>query len=363
MEDALVSVIIPAYNHGSYIENCLDSIINQTYKNVELIIINDGSIDDTNKKIIKYEDRLNNRFEKYIYVDKENEGICKTLNLGLSISQGKYIIPFASDDVMYSQRISKQVAYMEEHNQYGMIYTDGYNVESIYYLYENHKYDVNMLFSSKMDFSEGDLFNFMLDNVFLMPTPTVCIKRECYDKVGFYDENILCEDPDMFIRISKYFQIGCIKEPLVLHRLHGNNNGKKNTIIAPSLKSMIAKYQKSDLLNEFEKEKFLLLMEKTIGITNLYNVKDEIENKELIIWGTGQAYKRFINNNIIDFEFFIDSDKNKQGKKIDGKQIYLPLKLLEIDKDKYYILVLSQFYKDIYNQLISYGFAYKENFY
>lgn len=363
MREPLVTVIVPAYNHGMYVENCLDSIINQTYQNIELIIINDGSLDDTNEKIINYEDRLKKRFDKYTHISKENEGICKTLNLGISLAQGKYIIPFASDDVMYSQRISKQVAYMEENSQYGMVYTDGYNVESKDYLSEDYKYNEDMLFSNKMDFIEGDLFHFMLDNVFLMPTPTVCIKRDCYDKVGLYDENLLCEDPDMFIRISKSFEIGCLKEPLVLHRIHGDNNGRKSSILKPSLDSMIIKYEKSNLLTEAEKERLILLLEKISGIFNFARIRNKTNQKRIVLWGTGQAYRRFNENNNIEFLFFIDSDESKQGKELDGKLIYPPRKLLEIDKNEYYVLVLSQFYQEIYKQLEAYGYAYKESYY
>ncbi|MGB3973861.1 MAG: glycosyltransferase family A protein [Peptococcia bacterium] len=363
MNEPLVTVIIPAYNHAMYVENCLDSIINQTYQNIELIVINDGSKDDTNEKIIGNEDKLKKRFSNFIHISKENEGVCKTLNLGLSLAKGKYIIPFASDDVMYSQRISKQVAYLEENSQYGMVYTDGYDVESKDYLLENDQYREDMMFSKNMDFVEGDLFDFMLENVFLMPTPTVCIRRACFDKVGLYDENILCEDPDMFIRISKYFQIGCIKEPLVLHRIHGDNSGRKSSIIVPAIKSMIKKYENSDLLNETEKERFILLLEKTIGITNFEKIRKNVDNKKIILWGTGQAYRRFKNQYSNDFEFFVDNDVKKQGKEVDGKLIYPPQKLLEINKDEYYVLVLSQFYQEIYGQLRSYGFKHKENFY
>ncbi|MFY9175294.1 MAG: glycosyltransferase family A protein [Peptococcia bacterium] len=364
MSDPLVSVIIPAYNHGPYIENCFDSIINQTYQNIELIVINDGSKDDTNEKIIGYEDKLKKRFSNFIHISKENEGVCKTLNLGLSLAQGKYIIPFASDDVMFSQRISKQVAFLEENSQYGMVYTDGYNVESKEYLTEFGNYhNEEMRLARRMGFAKGDLFDFMIDNVFSMPAPTVCIRKTCYDKVGPYDENLLAEDPDMFLRISKYFRIGCIEEPLVLHRLHGENSGKKSFIIKPALKSMIVKYENSDLLTRDEKERLLTLLEKTIGITNLERIKNNIDNKKIILWGTGQGYRKFIAKNNIDFEFFIDSDNSKQGQELDGKLIYPPQKLSEIDRNEFYILALSQFYLEIYEQLKAYGFKYKENFF
>lgn len=359
MEKPLVSVIIPAYNHEKYIGNCLDSIIDQTYDNIELILLNDGSLDDTNNKIISYENKLKERFIRYEYINKKNEGVCKTLNKGLSISRGKYIIPFASDDVMYSERIKKQVEFLEENSQYGIVYSDGYNVQSDGYLYTADNYDDRVLFSKNMKFVEGDLFHFMLSNVFFMPTPTICVRKECYEIVGNYDEDILCEDPDMFIRISKYFRIGFIKEPLVLHRLHMDNNGKKRDVIETSIKSMITKYKNSNLLNNSEREILILMLERMIGIINF----DYVNGKRIIAWGTGGAYRKFKEKNKTDIEFFIDTDITKNGKTLDGKEIFDPSILKEINKEEYYVIVLSMFYKEIHEILNEYGFTYKENYY
>ncbi len=117
------------------------------------------------------------------------------------------------------------------------------------------------------------------------------------------------------------------------------------------------------MLKEVEKEKLQHIVGKTAGIINFSKISDKIENKKIIIWGTSHSYKRFRRKNNIEIEFFIDSDIQKHGKELDGKLIYPPQKLLEINKDEYYVLVLSQFYLEIYEQLKSYGFEYKENFY
>src|SRR5690606_17530060 len=127
------------------------------------------------------------------------------------------------------------------------------------------------------------------------------------------------------------------------------NSGRNDAIVESSIKSMISKYEKSDLLNKDEKEEFILLLEKTIGFINFKKIEDSIRNRKIIIWGTGGSYRRFNKNTILDFEFFVDSDENKLFKNMDGKQIYMPQKLLEINKHDYYILVLSQFYAEIYS--------------
>ncbi|MZK49882.1 glycosyltransferase family 2 protein [Clostridium beijerinckii] len=316
------SIIIPAYNHEIYIENCFDSIINQTYSNIELIILNDGSKDNTHEKIQGYMSKLKSRFNDVIYINKENEGICKTLNKGLELATGEYIINFASDDVMMESRVEKQVFFLENNPEYDIVYSDCYDVKSDGWLDPLGEYDLENLISKRCNFEQGDLLEFMLENVFYMPTPTVCFKKLCFDKVGKYDENILCEDPDMFIRTAKYFKYGYINEPLVLHRIHKNNSGRNSEIIVNSIKTMIEKYYNNTFLNENQKNKFLVLLQKSIG--NVVINEKIIGNRKLVVWGTGSAY---LKNNLLKkykIEFFVDSDKNKQKNLFESKKVYSP---------------------------------------
>jgi alpha-1,3-rhamnosyltransferase len=94
----LISVIIPAYNHEMYIGETIRSLIIQSYENVELIILNDGSRDNTNQVIRDIRLECEKRFVDFKYINKDNEGIIKTLNKGLSLAGGKFIYIIASDD-------------------------------------------------------------------------------------------------------------------------------------------------------------------------------------------------------------------------------------------------------------------------
>ena len=100
MSKTLVSVIIPAYNHEKYVQETIKSIINQTYQNIELIVIDDGSKDFTWQKILEMKDECERRFEKVHFETKQNEGTCKTLNKLLSCAQGDFIDLIASDDLV-----------------------------------------------------------------------------------------------------------------------------------------------------------------------------------------------------------------------------------------------------------------------
>lgn len=253
----LVSIIIPAYNHEKYIANTLESIINQTYRNIELIILNDGSIDNTHQVIENYSQILKDRFNKFIYINKRNEGICKTLNIGLKVANGEYIVPFASDDYMFPERIEQQVDFLEKNPDYGMVYTDGFDCNSQGLLGLDCNYRIENLFSARMKFVEGDMFDFLIENVFLFPTPTVCIRKDCFDKVGLYDENLLYEDPDMFLRIAQRFKIGYIDKLLTIHRIHGANSGKDPGILIAGMILMEEKWSKVNLGSQTLKNRLI----------------------------------------------------------------------------------------------------------
>lgn len=253
MNDDLVSVIIPAYNHRKYIQETLQSIINQTYGNIELIIINDGSTDDTHERISEMEFLLRENTVRYIYIDKDNEGVCKTLNRGLALAKGKYIVPFASDDVMYPDRIEKQVSYLNHHPDFGVVYTDGYSKIADGPMKFDSSFLENNRFSCYFNFCEGYIFQVLLKDIFLMPTATVCIKKECYEAVGNYDERLLCEDLDMFLRLSKVFKFGYIKEVLTIHRIHANNSGTNRKILNPCIMKMKEEYSNSKMFTPEER--------------------------------------------------------------------------------------------------------------
>ena len=120
----LVSVIMPAYNHELYIKEALQSVINQTYKNIEFIIINDGSTDRTVEIIEKF--IKNNQDRNIQIVNKQNEGVCKTMNIGLAMATGDYIAFLASDDKWIEKKIEAQVAFMESNKNIGLVCSDAF---------------------------------------------------------------------------------------------------------------------------------------------------------------------------------------------------------------------------------------------
>ncbi|MFL9484389.1 glycosyltransferase family 2 protein [Chitinophagaceae bacterium LWZ2-11] len=112
MEGVSISVLMPAYNAGPYIAEAIDSVLNQTFPNFELVIINDGSTDNTEEVIRSFND------ERIILINQKNTGVAEALNTGLKFAKGKYIARFDSDDVCLPQRLEKQLAYLENNPAY-----------------------------------------------------------------------------------------------------------------------------------------------------------------------------------------------------------------------------------------------------
>ena len=112
--DELVSVLIPLYNHEKYINECLNSIKNQTYDNLELIIINDGSSDNSEQVVKLWIE--NNKNLDITYISQENQGVTKTLNKMIGLAKGKYITLCASDDILTTESIEKRVDFLRNNS-------------------------------------------------------------------------------------------------------------------------------------------------------------------------------------------------------------------------------------------------------
>ena len=124
----LVSVIIPCYNHEKFIQTTLDSIARDTYPYKEIILINDGSSDDSDQKITEWISSNNNEI-KITYVNRKNKGICSTLNELIGIAKGKYILPLASDDCLYGNAIAQRVSVLESSPGKYVLLNDAYVID------------------------------------------------------------------------------------------------------------------------------------------------------------------------------------------------------------------------------------------
>lgn len=205
-----VSVIIPTYNRGHYIEESIRSVLTQSYADIEVIVVDDGSTDDTEKIIDAIVD------SRLHYIRQENRGRSNARNHALSIAVGKYITFLDSDDVYLPNKIELQVAYLEGHPGVGMVYTSAYCINDAGDMMA-HKYEATV---------SGHIYEQI---AFFIPVtitlPTVMTFREVMNHVGGFDENMhRFEDTDMWRRISKTYRIDAMPEYTCKLRTHDDNS-------------------------------------------------------------------------------------------------------------------------------------------
>lgn len=128
--EPLVSLITPFYNSEGKINIFLDSVLKQTYNNIELILINDGSIDNTEEVVLEYEKKFRKRGYSFIYKKQENMGQSIALNNGLKIFNGKYLMWPDSDDILLKDNIKKKVEFLENNQEFGLVYCNAEFVEN-----------------------------------------------------------------------------------------------------------------------------------------------------------------------------------------------------------------------------------------
>lgn len=204
----LVSVIIPCYNHEQYVEQSVHSVLNQTYKNIELIVIDDGSSDNSVEVIQKMKDKYN-----FTFITQQNLGVCKTFNKGILLSQGKYIATLASDDYWNLSKIEKQVNCLELHPNSEFCFTQAIEFDD-----RNPKY--------KKVFPKKPLTGKVLNQVFIrqhVPAASMMFTRNLFDTLRGFDENLKEEDWDFVIRSAHQTEFSALKEPLYYYRSHATN--------------------------------------------------------------------------------------------------------------------------------------------
>jgi len=206
----LVSVIVPSFNHEKYVEECLQSVFSQTYRNIQLIVIDDGSTD----KSVEIIRRLN-VVHPFIFETQQNAGISKTLNKAITChARGKYIAIIASDDLWHYDKIRLQVEFAEKFPEYGMLSAKAkiINAQSK----EIGEFDP-VLFKGNFSFNE------IAFGKCLIPAVTVLIRKDVFDVVGLFDESLVIEDLDMWLRIADKYTVGFMNEFVAYYRRHGSN--------------------------------------------------------------------------------------------------------------------------------------------
>lgn len=214
----LFSIVIPSYNHAAYVLECLNSIKMQKYSNIELVIIDDCSTDDTYRLEQQWVAENTEIFENRIILqqNKSNSGVVKTVNKALKLCSGDYIIRLASDDCLLAAAVEKAVEIYSQNSQYGMICFDGLAGENFKEALGNSDNIPTMYHGKNYNQIEKPFEELYKEDY--IAAPGCVIKRDTYLKLGLYDEKTWIDDWEYYLRITKNFPILFSFERIVFFR-------------------------------------------------------------------------------------------------------------------------------------------------
>jgi len=209
-----VSVVVPSYNSAAYLPDAIDSALNQTIAPLEVIVVDDGSTDETAQVLERYQGRIRAVFQ-------ENRGPAAARNRGIAEARGGLIAFLDADDVWLPEKLEKQLCCLEEHPQAALVHSQLYywdtetGEKSTRRHHRRHEY-------------AGRCYHRLFLKPSVLPS-TMIVRQECLAEVGGFDERIRrasAEDYDLCLRIARQYEFAFVDEPLILYRRHASNSTK-----------------------------------------------------------------------------------------------------------------------------------------
>jgi glycosyltransferase involved in cell wall biosynthesis len=198
-----VSVVIPSYNSASSVREAIQSVLDQAYTDLEIIVVDDGSTDNTECMVRSFGDRVS-------YLKQENKGASSARNSGIQKSQGSYVAFLDSDDLWLPGKLAEQIPLLEHDPEVGLVYSDWTVVSDQGVLEPSYL--------SNLPTASGYVFNELVQSGFILTSGTI-VRRSCFDDVGDFDETLsIAQDYDLWLRICYRWKIVLVNKPLVIKR-------------------------------------------------------------------------------------------------------------------------------------------------
>lgn len=206
------SVVMSSYNYGHYISQAIQGVLDQTFKDFELIVADDGSTDNTAEVVASYPS------VKYIRT-AENKGPAAATNYGVTKSQGKYLAFVGADDILLPPALELANEVMDAHPEVGLVYGQAQMMDADGNIYRIR--GSSFLQHSAVVNGMDQIKELLFENRII---PTMMVPRRCFDAIGGFDEELraIAEDRHFCIRMAKKFSCGYIAEPIIKYRLHLN---------------------------------------------------------------------------------------------------------------------------------------------
>ena len=255
----LVSVIITTYNHGCYLSKSIKSVLNQTYDNIEIIVIDDGSTDDTSE-IIK-------DFPKVVYHYQENGGLSNARNSGIDICRGEFVVFLDADDWLFPQGISANLQYMKQYPDLAFVSGSYFKV-----FVEKNSLTLNVVTVNR------DHFKHFLQGNYVGVPAAVMYRRSILDKFRFDESIKSCQDYDIYLNISRHHSVLHHGGIIAGYRLHSNNMSSNSPLMLKEALEAIERQKRG-----LNKDELKACIKGKEGLINLYT--------KLIYWDKLKRFK------------------------------------------------------------------------
>ena len=210
-----VTTVIPAYNVEHYIREAIESVLFQTYKDIELIVVDDGSTDRTTEIVKNFGSKI-----EYVR-HAENKGLSVARNTGIRQAKGKYLAFLDADDIWIPTKIEEQVKLLEGNEDLALVYSNCHKID-------RSGAHMGMLLDS-VKLHRGFVLKDLLLSSFIT-TSSVVIKKQVLDEIGVFDEHFfVSQDFDLYLRIAECHKIDFVDAPLLKYRVHSDTLSSKKT--------------------------------------------------------------------------------------------------------------------------------------
>ncbi len=228
-----VSIIIPAYNAIAYLPKTIESVLQQTFTDFEVLIVNDGSSDN----ILQWADDIADA--RIQVISQSNQGVSTARNTGIAHAKGEYVAFLDADDLWDATKLEKQVSCLDNDHTIGLVYTWTLLIDQL----------GNPTGKSYIYYAEGDVWKQLVVRDFICNGSSPMVRRSCFEKAGLFDPNIAFgEDLDMWIRIAAHYRFALIKEILTYYRRHPKNATTNREKLMHGLRQVTEKTFKSSPL-------------------------------------------------------------------------------------------------------------------
>ena len=200
-----VSVVIPTYNRPSFLYSAIKSVLNQTFQDFEIIVVDDASTDNTRKVVAEFDEK------RICYLrHRENRGGSTARNTGIKRSKGEFIAFLDDDDLWVRSKLEKQLDLFNKKPEIGAVYSGAWIINKS-----------GEIIGYDLPFLRGNILPDMLRKNHVGSCSFVMVRKECFDRIGTFDETLpASQDWDMWVRLGEHYHFDFCHEPLVLYRVH-----------------------------------------------------------------------------------------------------------------------------------------------